>query len=112
MTNRIIKFLLLAAVVWFTASFFSGVSVASYTDALIAAVVLSLINTFIKPIVSTIAIPLSVLTLGLFSFVVSALMVLLMDYFVGGFTLAAWWWAFPFSLIISFANSTIDTVVG
>lgn len=108
MMNSIIKFLLLGAVVWFAADAFSGISVADYKHAIIAAVVLSFINAFIEPVLRFLAFPITLLTLGLFSFVISAGMVMLMDHFVDGFSVSSFVWALAFSAIISVAGSLID----
>ncbi len=105
----IIKFLLLGAVVWFAADAFSGISVLDYKHAIIAAVVLSFINTFIEPVLRFFAFPITLITLGLFSFVISAGMVMLMDHFVNGFSVSSFIWALAFSFIVSVASSVIDT---
>ena len=79
-----------------------------YQYALIAAVVLALINTLIRPVLSIISFPITILTFGLFSFVITAFMVEILDYFVAGISIASFWWALLLGLIVSFANSSID----
>jgi putative membrane protein len=106
--KSILKLLLLGGVVYLSAEFLSGIEVDGYKSALIAAVVLALVNFFIKPALQLISLPLTILTLGLFSLVINGLMVMLMDYFVGGFGVKNFWWALLMSIIISIANSIFD----
>lgn len=110
--KTIVKFFLLGGVVWLAAENFSGISVVSYQYALIAAVVLALVNSFIRPVLKLLSAPISFLTLGLFSFVINALMVMLMDYLVDGFSVTSFWWALIFSVLISFAGTVIESLLG
>ncbi len=109
--KTIAKFLLLAAAVWFGAEYLAGISVIDYKTALIAVVALSLVNFFVRPIVKLLAMPLNFISFGLFTFVINALMVMLMDHFVDGFAVASFWWALLFSVLISVVTSMVETVV-
>jgi putative membrane protein len=82
----------------------SGVSVEGYLDALIVAVVLTIANWFVKPILVIFTIPLTVATLGLFLLVINAIIILLVDWLVPGFYVANFWWALAFSIILSLIN--------
>jgi putative membrane protein len=81
----------------------SGVTI-TLTGALIAAVVLGALNLFIKPILVVLTLPITVLTLGLFSLVINALLVLLASYLVPGFAVAGFWTAFLFALVLAVIN--------
>ncbi len=81
-----------------------GVSVASYSDAILAAVVLALANTFVKPILTILTLPATILTLGLFLFVVNGLVVLLVDALLRGFVVDGLFSAIVFSIIFSIFN--------
>lgn len=70
----IVKWLLSAAALLAVAHFYSGVEVKTFTAALIAALVIGLLNTFIRPILVILTLPVTVLTLGLFMFIINALM--------------------------------------
>jgi len=70
------------------AAFVPGFGVSSFYTALIAALVLGIVNTLIRPLLLVLTLPVTVLTLGLFSFVVNALMILLTSTIVKGFTVA------------------------
>lgn len=80
-----------------------GVTV-TYIGALIAAVVLGALNLFIRPIILVLTLPITVLTLGLFSLVVNALLVMLASYLVPGFLVAGFWPAFFFALALAVIN--------
>ena len=90
------------AVVFLVVSYvFPGITVANVCAALLAALVLGLVNTFIRPIVKLLAFPITFLTLGLFTFVINAFMVLLTSWIVPGFGVAGFWWALLIGAILS-----------
>ncbi|HZX74259.1 MAG TPA: phage holin family protein [Cyclobacteriaceae bacterium] len=109
--NSILRFLLTGLGVVFTAYLLPGVSVDDYWSALIVAVVLALANVLVKPILIIFTIPLTIFTLGLFLLVINAIIILLVDYFVPGFTVDGFWWALAFSLILSVFNSMFSDLV-
>ena len=85
-----------------------NVSLDSFITAVIVAVVLGLVNTFIKPIFSIFSLPLTVITLGLFSFVINALMILLVDLLIPGFKVNGFVWALIFSFVLSLINFVLQ----
>lgn len=101
----ILRFLLTGVAVVLAAYVLPGVSVDNYWTALIVALVLAIVNLIVKPILVIFTIPITIVTLGLFLLVINALMILLVDYFVDGFTVDGFWWALAFSLILSVFNS-------
>lgn len=72
--------------------------------AVIAAVVLGALNLFIRPILFILTLPINMLTLGLFSLVINALLVMLVSYLVPGFLVFGFWPAFFFALALSVIN--------
>ncbi|HVX90577.1 MAG TPA: phage holin family protein [Candidatus Paceibacterota bacterium] len=80
-----------------------GVAV-TLVGAIVLAVVLGLINIFLKPIITILTLPINILTLGLFSLVVNALLILLAAMIVPGFAVAGFWWALLFALLLSLIN--------
>lgn len=88
-----------------------GVSVDSYWTAFIVAIVLGVINMFIKPIVTILTLPITILTLGLFMFVINALLIMLISWGVDGFEVANFWWAFAFSIIVSLVSAFMNTLL-
>jgi len=109
--NWIVRFLLNGLAVVLTAYLLPGVSVEDYWTALIVALVLSIANVILKPILIILTIPITVVTLGLFLLVINALMILLVDYLVAGFLVDGFWWALLFSLILSLFNSMFGDMV-
>jgi putative membrane protein len=96
----IIRWLISAIAILITAYILPGVST-TILAALVVAVVLGLLNTFVKPILVILTLPLTVVTLGLFYLVINALMVLLAAAIVPGFEVAGFWWALLFAFILS-----------
>ena len=108
--KKILKFLALGGVILLSGQYLDGVTISGgYKYALIAAIVLALVNSLVRPILTVLTFPATVFTFGLFSFVITALMVMLMDCFIGGHVeISSFWWALLFGLIVSFAGSLID----
>jgi putative membrane protein len=90
------------------AYFLPSVTVASFYIALITALALALLNTLIRPLLVLITLPITILTLGLFTLVINALLFWFVASFVAGFHVAgfwsAFWGAFAYSVISSFAS--------
>lgn len=93
-----------------TAWILPGVTVENYLSALIVAVVLSILNIFLKPVLVFLTIPVTLLTFGLFLLVINALLILLADDLVGGFIVDGFWWALLFSIILSVINSIFNGI--
>ncbi len=109
----LIRWLVITLAILFASTILSGIHVASLTTAIIAAAILGIINTFLRPVLLILTLPLTLLTLGIFAFVLNAFMLLLVAYFVPGFEIDGFFWAFMGALIISIvswiANRFIDT---
>jgi putative membrane protein len=97
----LVKWLIYTLAIGITAYILPGVRLDGFFAALFTAMVLGLANGFIRPILFFFTLPLTILTLGLFIFVLNALMVLLVAAIVPGFQVAGFWWAVLFSLILS-----------
>jgi putative membrane protein len=102
--DLIIKLLVNALAVFALSYVLKGVHVKSLGSALLVAIVLALVNTFVRPIVVFLTIPISVLTLGLFILVINALMVMLVDWMMDGLKVENFWWALLFSVLMSLIN--------
>jgi putative membrane protein len=74
---------------------------ASILGAVILAIVLGVISLFIKPIITILTLPLTILTFGLFALVINALIIMLGARIVEGFTVDGFWWALGFSIVLS-----------
>lgn len=77
-------------------------------SAVVLAVVLGIINIFIKPVVKLIALPITILTLGIFSLIINALFIVLASKIVPGFNVAGFWTAFWFSIVLSLINALFN----
>ena len=108
--NGILRFLLSGLAVVLAAYLLPGVHVEHYGYALLVALVLTIVNWIVKPILIVLTIPITVLTLGLFLLVINALMILLVDSLVPGFSVDGFWWALAFSLILSLFNSLFSDI--
>jgi putative membrane protein len=109
--NKIIKFLINGFAVYATAYLLSGVEVSNFVVALITAVVIAALNIFIKPILIILSLPVTILTLGLFTFVIDALIVLLVSKIVPGFAIDGFWTAVVFSIILTVISYVLDEVL-
>jgi len=96
----ILHWLITATAIIITAFILPGVS-ATFVGALIAALILGFLNAVIRPILLAISLPINALTLGLFTFVINAFLILLVSEIVPGFRVANFWWALLFSLILA-----------
>jgi putative membrane protein len=79
--------------------------------AVVLAVVLGIINIFIKPVIKLIALPITILTLGIFSLVINAVFILLCAHFVPNFYVAGFWTAFWFSIVLSLINAFFHLLI-
>jgi putative membrane protein len=107
----IVRWLLLAAALLLVANLYPGVSVASFGTAMIAALVLGLLNTLVRPLLVLLTLPVTLLTLGLFLFVINALMFWAAASVLDGFNVAGFWAALIGSLIYSVCGIVIDLAV-
>ncbi len=103
--NILVRLLLSGVAVMLTAYLLPGAHVQDYWAALLVAVLISISNVIVKPILIIFTIPITILTLGLFLLVINAVIILMVDYFVDGFYVDGFWWALAFSLILSVFNS-------
>ena len=110
-----IKFLsktLITSVAVLIASFIlSGVTINSTATAILVAVVLGLLNSFIKPILIILTIPITILTLGLFLLVINVIIIKWTSELVHGFHVNGWITALLFSIIVSFVSSLIEGLI-
>jgi putative membrane protein len=108
----IIRILISAVAVFVASRFIPGIHVGGIEYALLVAIVLGLLNAFLKPILVLLTIPISILTLGLFLLVINVIMVYLTDYFITpGFKVDGPLAALLFSFVVSVVTWIIDSVV-
>jgi putative membrane protein len=107
----LVRWFLLAAALLLLPQIYSGVTVASYTAALVAALVLGLFNTLVRPLLVLLTLPVTLLTLGLFLFVINALMFWAAASILDGFNVAGFTAALVGSLLYSVCGIVIDAAV-
>ena len=77
--------------------------------AILVALVLALLNAILKPILVILTLPVTIVTLGLFLFVINACMILLASNWITGFTVDGFWWALLFSFLLALINSWLQS---
>lgn len=82
-----------------------GVHVGDYIDALVVALVISILNIFVRPILIFLTIPATIVTLGLFLLVINAIIIWLTHLMLDNFHVDNFWWALLFSVLLSILNS-------
>jgi putative membrane protein len=110
MFDVIIRWILMALALLFVAWLVPGVSVDGFLSAFLAAIVIGAVNIFIKPILMILTAPINILTLGLFTFVINALMFLLVSHIVPGFETDGFLSALLGSIVLSFVSIFINKV--
>lgn len=107
----LLRWVLLAVALLLVSQLYSGVVVASFGSALIAALVLGLLNTLLRPLLVLLTLPVTVLTLGLFLFIINALMFYFAASMLSGFAVAGFGAALIGSLLYSLCGVVIDVAV-
>ena len=103
----IVRLLVTAILVTFIANFMEGVSVDSFATSIVVAIVLGLLNLFVKPILVLFTLPVTLVTFGLFLLVINALLILLCNNLVNGFSVANFWYALLFSILLSLGQTLV-----
>jgi putative membrane protein len=89
-----------------------GVTIEDFLSAVLVAVVLAFLNAIVKPILTILTIPITLLTLGFFLLVINAVIILLAGKLVSGFQIDGFWWAMLFSLILSLFTGILNMLFG
>jgi putative membrane protein len=111
MVKLVARWFLLAAALLLTAQFYPGIQVHGYGAALVAALVLGLLNTLLRPVLVVLTLPVTVVTLGLFLFVVNAMVFYSAAWLLPGLNVAGFGAALVASLLYSVCGMVIDTVL-
>lgn len=105
--NLLIRVIVIAALAYGLANIIPGVHIDTFWTAIVVAIVLGLLNFFIKPILVILTLPITILTLGLFLLIINTIIIMLDSKFVHGFKVDGFWSAFLFSLALSIVSSLI-----
>jgi len=116
LTNPVAQFLIFWAVntlsLWVADYLFVGMTLQTTQSLLISGLLLGIVNTFLKPLLVILTLPLSVVTLGLFVLVINALLLLLVAWLVPGFYVAGFWSGFFVALFVSVFSFILNSLIG
>lgn len=104
MQGFVIRWLVLTCSIIITSYLMDGIRVTGFFDAFVAAALLGILNAFFRPVLFILTLPITVLTLGLFTFVVNAIMLMMVSGMVSGFEVIGFWSAVFGSLLISIVS--------
>jgi putative membrane protein len=107
MLNYIIRLICCGAAVYFMPAILSKIYVDTFTTAVIVAFVMSILNTFVKPILQLLSLPITILTLGFFYLVVNVFVVYICAYLVPGFGVDGFLQPLIFGFILSIVNGIV-----
>ncbi|MEW6469448.1 MAG: phage holin family protein [Bacteroidota bacterium] len=110
--NFLIKLLISTLAVIITAALLPGVTVedGNVLIALLVAAVLAFLNSLVKPVMIFLTIPFTLVTFGLFLLAINALIIMMADAIVDGFTVRSFWWALLFSIVMWMVTSILESV--
>jgi putative membrane protein len=107
MIGFIIRYIIIACVVLIIPRYLKGITVDGFTTALLVALAMGFLNSFVKPVLKIISLPITFMTLGLFSLVITVGMVYLVELYVPGFQVSGFIAPLIFSLLIGLTNSVV-----
>src|SRR4051812_16406106 len=111
--NYLIRMIITALAIMVCSYFMpEGIYVNGFFTAFVVAIVLSFLNTFIKPLLILLTIPITIFTLGIFLLFINAIIIYFADVLIEGFRVTNLWWAIGLSILLSFVNSSINARVG
>jgi len=105
--NIIFNWLLSATAILIAAYLLPGVSIGDPLTALVLAVVLAIANVTLRPLLLLFTLPINILTLGLFTFIVDAFIIKIADWLIEGFDVRNFIWALFFALVLSLVNTAL-----
>ncbi len=105
-----LRWLCYALAIIFVSWIIPGIEVSSFLNAMLAVIIIALINTFIKPLIQIITLPVNILTLGLFSLVINALLLMLAGYLTPGFEVEGFLSALFGSILMSLFTLGISRI--
>lgn len=111
MTGLLLTWVGNSVAIWLTAYFLRAVTVASWTEAFVAGLVLTLINAIVRPILVLLTLPITIVTLGLFYFVITAICLMITSRLVDGFAVQGFFGTIVASILISIFSAIIQSLL-
>jgi putative membrane protein len=112
MTEILLRWLILTAAILAAAYLLDGIEVRDFLSALLAAAVLGILNAVFRPILILLTLPLNILSLGLFTFVINALLLKMASGVIDGFAVHGFWTALLGALIITLVSALLNALTG
>lgn len=110
MATLVVKLLVNAFAIFLVGQFLAGIHVPDFMTAIFVALILGIVNTVIRPILLIITIPINLIALGLFTFVINGFMFWIATKFVHDFVVDTFWWAILGALIVSVIATVLDRI--
>lgn len=104
----LVSLLISTIVVYVSAYILPGVRVAGWGTALVVAVILGILNALVRPVILIVTLPINILTLGLFTFVIMGFITWITSLIVPGFEVDSFLWCILFAVILAIINSLIQ----
>jgi len=108
--NLIIRLLITAIVAYLLTMILPGVHFTGFGGAIIFSIVLGVLNLIVKPVLKLFGLPLTIITLGLFTLVINAIIILIANYFIDSMEVDGFWWALIFSILLSVITSLANSM--
>jgi putative membrane protein len=111
LTHFILHWATMSFCLWVASHVFKGVSFSSFGALIISALLLGLVNGYVRPFLIVLTLPLTLLTIGFFLLIINALMVQFVAYLVTGFDVSSFWTAFFLSIFISIFSFFVEWMI-
>jgi putative membrane protein len=112
MAGILMRWLFLTVAIIVTSYLLDGIKIGGLFPAIFSAGLLGILNAFFRPILLVLTLPINILSLGLFTFVINALLLLMASGVIPGFTISGFWTALVGSLLISMVSFILNTFIG
>lgn len=112
MIGIVLRWLILTVAIVAASYLLDGIRVSGFFSALFAAAMLGILNAFFRPVLFVLTLPINVLTLGLFTFVINAFLLKMASGMISGFVVEGFWTAVFGSLLISLVSFILNTFIG
>jgi putative membrane protein len=109
--NFLLQWVVYTLAIVITAYFLPGVHITGIMAAFFAAVIIGLVNAFIRPVLIILTLPINIVTFGLFILVINALLIMLSAWLVPGFVINGFWWAILFGIVLAIVSCFLSGII-
>jgi putative membrane protein len=107
----LIKWIILTASIIFVSYILDGIQIDSFLTALIAAALLGILNTVVRPLLILLTLPVNLMTFGIFIFVINAMLLMLVSHVISGFQVNGFWTAVSGSILITLSSALLNRLI-